>query len=230
MPADSALPGSGSVSFRRYRPEDLDTCAKLAQEAFPYGRGDPVRNQTEFTMEGYIESSLLWSNWSEVACVSDEVVGFLFGRIETTWKDRSRLKNSAMEVMMFARWILRDASMLLRSLGLMWNVWITELKVAAHRPSSGAEIELLIVDSHFRGKRIGKELVDRFLAVAGEAGVKVVTVYTEDLQSNYQFYERYGFRKVATFRDDVTSYFAGKPSTAIIFALDLRRPTDAAKQ
>lgn len=227
MSIDPTVTNTGSVTFRRYRPEDLKACARFAQEAFPYGRGDAAQDQAEFTMEGYIESSLLWSNWAEVACVGDTVVGFLFGKIETAWRDRSRVRNTALEFMMLARWVLRDMHMLLRSFGLMWNVWITELKVAAHRPPSEAEIELLIVDSTQRGRGIGKQLVDRFLEAARQAGAKVVTVYTEDLQSNYQFYERYGFRKVATFRDDVTSYFAGKASTAIIFALDLRQPTGA---
>lgn len=174
-------------------------------------------------MEGYVESSLLWSNWSAVACVGETVVGFLFGRIESTWKERSHLRNILLELRMLSRWILRDPLTLARSFGLIWNVWITELKVTGHKPRSDAEIELLIVDSQHRGKGIGRELVGSFLEAARHAGASTVTVYTEDLQSNYQFYEKYGFRRVATFHDDVTSYFANQDSTAIVFALDLRR-------
>ena len=213
----------GDVAFRSYRPSDLTVCGRLAKEAFPYGRGSERENSSKWTMEGYIESSLLYSTWSEVACVGDEVVGFLFGRIEKTWKGRNRFRPLITELAMTARFLLRDPLMLARSLGLMWNVWITEAKLAEHRPESDAEIELLIVDSRHRGKGIGKQLADRFLGAAKNAGARVATLYTEDLQSNYRFYESYGFKRVDTFYDDVTSYFAGKPSTAIIYALDLKR-------
>ena len=181
-------------------------------------------------MEGYVESSLMWSNWSEVACIDDSVVGFLFGRIDKTMRDKSHARSVYLETKMLSRWILRNPIELFRSFGLMWNVWITELKLAGHKPPSDAEIELLIVDSKHRGKGIGRSLVGRFLAAAREAGAGVVTVYTEDLQSDYQFYERYGFTKVATFHDDVTSYFANKDSTAIVFALDLKRATETVGQ
>ena len=211
------------VTFRGYLPSDLAACARLAKEAFPYGRGSERADSSKWAMEGYVESSLLYSTWSEVACIGDEVVGFLFGRIEKTWKGRNRLRPLFTELAMTAKFLLRDPLMLLRSLGLMWNVWITEAKLAEHRPKSDAEIELLIVDSQHRGRGIGKQLVDRFLGAAVNAGARVATLYTEDLQSSYQFYERYGFRRVATFYDDMTSYFANEPSMAIIYALDLKR-------
>ncbi|OGS56037.1 MAG: hypothetical protein A3K60_02720 [Euryarchaeota archaeon RBG_19FT_COMBO_56_21] len=202
----------------------------MAKEAFPYGRGTSGKDEGEMTMKGYVESSLLYSTWSEVACIGDAVVGFLFGRIEKTWKGRSRMRTLLVELSMTARFLLRNPLMLARSFGLMWNVWITELKLAEHRPRSDAEIELLIVDSKNRGEGIGKDLVDRFITAAKEAGAEVVTLYSEDLQSNYQFYEKYGFRRVATFYDDVTSYFANKASTAIIYALDLKQSTDTERQ
>ena len=218
------------VTFRGYRSEDMRICAKLALEAFPPGREDFAISTGGMSMEGYVESSLMWSNYAEVACVDGAVVGFLFGKIDMTWKDRSRIKEIGQELSMLLRWIVRDPLVLARSFGLMWNVWITELKVAENRPSgSDAEIELFIVDSRQRGKGIGTELINRFLIAARQAGSSVVTVYTEDLQSDYQFYEKRGFRRVATFHDDVTSYFANRTSNAIIFALDLRQSAGPAK-
>src|SRR4030065_2728581 len=88
--------------------------------------------------KGYLESSLLYSTWSEVACIGDAVVGFLFGRIEKTWKGRSRMRTLLVELSMTARFLLRNPLMLARSFGLMWNVGLTELKLAEHRPRSEA--------------------------------------------------------------------------------------------
>jgi len=53
-------------------------------------------------------------------------------------------------------------------------------------------------------------------------GSSVITVYTDDKTSNWQFYERYGFKKVATFYDNVSSYYADVDSNGIVYALDLR--------
>src|SRR4030067_2031966 len=104
-----------SVIFRGYRPDDLKACARLAKEAFPYGRGTAGEDEGEMTMKGYVESSLLYSTWSEVACIGDAVVGFLFGRIEKTWKGRSRMRTLLVERSMTALFLLRHPLMLARS-------------------------------------------------------------------------------------------------------------------
>jgi hypothetical protein len=49
-----------NVQFRAYRPQDLKTCARLAHEAFPSGRQRSAGEHQEVTMEGYVESSLMW--------------------------------------------------------------------------------------------------------------------------------------------------------------------------
>jgi len=89
-------------------------------------------------------------------------------------------------------------------------------------PKSDASIEMFMVDPKHRGKGIGTELIERFLKAARDAGSSLVTVYTDDRMSSWQFYERHGFKKIDTFRDDVSSLWSGGESHGIIFVLDLK--------
>ena len=73
-------------------------------------------------------------------------------------------------------------------------------------------------------------LIDRFLHTARDVGSTLATVYTDDKMSNWQFYEKYGFRRVRTFHDDVTTYFCNVDSTGIIYVLDLKRVQATAGQ
>jgi ribosomal protein S18 acetylase RimI-like enzyme len=107
---------------------------------------------------------------------------------------------------------------------------LTELKLKVNMPRSDAEIRLFIVDSKHRGKGIGGMLIDRFLHTARDAGSTLATVYTDDKTSNWQFYEKYGFRRVGTFHDNVTSYFCNVDSTGMIYVLDLKKAQATAGQ
>jgi len=79
------------------------------------------------------------------------------------------------------------------------------------------------VDSRHRGKGIGSALLERFLSAAKEMGSTRVTVYTDDLMSDWRFYERRGFKRITTFYDNITSCYSGTPSLGIIYAMDLEQ-------
>jgi ribosomal protein S18 acetylase RimI-like enzyme len=107
-------------------------------------------------------------------------------------------------------------------ISMVWGIVLTELKLMVKMPRSDASIEMFIVNSKHRGRGIGTELVDRFLRAAKEARSTLVTVYSDDRMSNWQFYERYGFEKIGTFHDNITSFYSGGDARGIILALDLR--------
>ena len=210
------------ILFRQYAPSDLATCAKLAEEAWPYGKTMFSGPSNVSTMTGYIRSTLIHSTWTEVATISGEVVGFLFGHIDKQQNSKSWLKSLGEEVSMFSGLLFADYIKPDKALLMLFGITMTELKLAINRPKSDAEIEMLIVGAGHRGSGIGKALVDRFIEAARQVGSSVITVYTDDKTSNWQFYERYGFKKVATFYDNVSSYYADVDSNGIVYALDLR--------
>jgi len=173
-------------------------------------------------MEGYIESSLMNANWTEIAYDSQGVVGFLFGRIDK-YRGEAAVPGSLFgELPMLAKYIVGKYRKTPGILELFWTLLLTELKLKINMPRSDAEIGLFIVDSKHRGKGIGGMLIDRFLHTARDVGSTLTTVCTDDKTSNWQFYEKYGFRRVGTFHDDVTSFFCNVDSTGMIYVLDLR--------
>jgi len=122
---------------------------------------------------------------------------------------------------MFGRFFSSDRNRLDIPLRSVLAFFFTEFRLTVNRPDADADITLVVVDSKFRGMGIGKALVDRFVKVAEDAGAHAVLVYTDDKTSNWRFYEIYGFKKVITFYDGISTYFAGQPANAIYYILNL---------
>lgn len=173
-------------------------------------------------MEGYMQYSLDSSNYSEVAHTDDMMIGFLFGRIDNYRAAPAPERSSLGEIPSLLRSILEYDRSDTRLLMFLWSLALTEFKLKVNTPRSEASIEMFIVDSEFRGKGVGTALLDRFLEAARESGARLVTVYTDESMSNWQFYERRGFKRVATFHDNITSHYSGTHAKGIIFAMELR--------
>jgi GNAT superfamily N-acetyltransferase len=216
-PADHA-----DVHFRSFEQGDISACARLAADAWPPGPGIVTKELELSSMKGYMEYSAGLANWTEIAYTSEGVVGLLFGRIDNhhgTSKPKEALLG---ELPTFLRSFFVKDRLSVSSVRFFWGLFLTELKLKLRMPKSDASIVMFIVYSSHRGKGIGGELVGRFLRAAKDTGSTLVTVYTDDITSNWQFYERRGFKRVGTFHDNVTSYYSGKYARGIIFALDLR--------
>jgi ribosomal protein S18 acetylase RimI-like enzyme len=173
-------------------------------------------------MEGYVEHSLNTSNWREVAHSSEGILGFLLGRIDGYPNVPVPKRSTLGELPQAIRSFFRKGRMTPWHISMVWGIVLTELKLMVKMPRSDASIEMFIVNSKHRGRGIGTELVDRFLRAAKEARSTLVTVYSDDRMSNWQFYERYGFEKIGTFHDNITSFYSGGDARGIILALDLR--------
>jgi ribosomal protein S18 acetylase RimI-like enzyme len=213
--------GSEEVTFRKYEATDLRRCAGLAEQAWPM-RGERRTDPDEpSAFEPWIESSSMSATWAEVAVVSGDVVGFLFGSV-----DKMKPKGAGLEEVLNMLWMVR------RMLSGGFDRWeaplrtmlsfsFMEFKLEVNKPDADADIILLIVDAKYRGRNIGKALVDRFVETARNAGAHAISLFTDDKISNWKFYEIYGFRKTSTFYDNISTYFAGEPANAIYYLLDL---------
>lgn len=211
-----------TISFRRYEPGDISACAHLAEEAWPANPAIVSKELEQSGMRGYMRYSLSLANWTDIAYTSEGIVGFLFGRIDNHLGGATPKKPPFGELQSIMRSFFERDRTSTRSLGFLWNLVLTELKLKIVMPKSDASIEMFIVDSRNRGKGIGSELIGRFLQAARHADSSLVMVYTDDRMSNWQFYEKRGFKRVGTFHDNVTSYYSGMYARGIIFTLDLR--------
>ncbi len=209
------------ISFRKHETGDIKACGRLARQAWPAGPGKASKDVEQASMEGYMQYSLDSSNWADIACADGRMIGFLFGRIDglRAVPERSHLG----EIPSLSKSILEYDRRDLRLLAFIWSLALTELKLKLNTPPSDASVEMFIVDSEWRGKGVGSTLLDRFLKAAEGAGAGVVTVYTDDLMSDWRFYERRGFGVVATFHDNITSYYSGSKARGLIFSLVLAR-------
>lgn len=219
--AAPASPPPTAVSFRKYRDGDIPHCARLARDAWPAGPAMASKEIEAAGMVGYMQYSLDSSNWAEIAISGEEVVGFLFGRIDGCGEAPE--KSHLGELPSLLRSIIRHDRKSPRLLRFAWGVAMTDLKLRLNTPPSDASVEMFIVDSRHKGKGIGSALLERFLSAARDTGSTRVTVYTDDLMSDWRFYERRGFKKVTTFYDNITSYYSGTRSLGIVYAMDLER-------
>lgn len=209
------------LSFRPCKDNDIPALARLAKEAWPANSTVGSVEDELSGMESYIEYSLSVSNWTEVAEAKEGVVGFLLGRIDRYPTRPLARRTFVGEFPAALSWLLKRREKTSWHLSFAWAILLTDLKLMLNRPASDASIEMFIVDSRHRGKGIGRELMERFLEAARRAGSKSVTVYTDDRMSNWQYYERWGFKKIKIFYDNITSKYSGRPAQGMIFVLDI---------
>ena len=205
---------------REFQPGDMVACTRLAWDAWAADSVGPDEEIDPLVMEGYVRSFLVRSNWKVVACDSQGVIGLLFGRIGGK-RPKGGSGPMGSELAMIPHFLLGVNDQHISPIVLI-HFFLTEFKVFVNVPRSDAEINLIIVDRKHRGKGLGRMLMDRFIAEAREAGCRLATLYTDDQMSNWRFYEIYGFRRVGTFHDNLTSYFAEKKATGIVYELDLK--------
>lgn len=219
------VPSQEEIGFRPFEPGDILAATKLAWDAWARG-GEEEDEDTEEVdprvMEGYVSSFIMRSNWNEVAHDSNGVIGIMFGRIDALAKGGGGIRSALRELRLIPGFLFNRYGDEAVAPIVVWHFLMTELKVLLNKPRSDAEINLIIVDTGHRGKGIGRTLVERFIKAAKEAGSRQVTLYTDDQVSNWKFYEIIGFRRVATFHDGLTSYFAETNAKAIVYALDLK--------
>ncbi len=209
------------LRFMPFAPGHIKACARLAREAWPAGPGVASKEIELAGMEGYMQYSLDSSNWTDIACADEGMAGFLFGRIDGLPGPPSPDRGVLGELPSLLASILDHDRRDPRMLAFLWSLALTEFKLRLNTPESDASVEMFIVDSGWRGKGVGTMLLGRFLAAARGAGCRRVTLYTDELMSNWRFYESRGFRKVATFHDNITSHYSGSDARGIIFSMDL---------
>ena len=160
-----------------------------------------------------------YSDWREVACVSDSVVGFAFGRERGPLSTREIVGSFGSYLSAMVR-IARNSSCRFW-VPMLITCILSELKIQLKSPGCEGEVAFLVVDGKHRGAGIGRHLLNRFIGHALDAGVNTMSVYTTDPGCNWQFYQAQGFEKAVEFDDDVGAYLEGSPSKGLILTLDL---------
>jgi len=199
----------------------MKVCASFSADAWPQFSNTLVDDDLLKLMVAYVELSLFWSTWCEVACISNEVVGFIFGRIE---KDASPIKNFktySKTLYTLLKLILGRYGRLKQPVTFIKKFWATESIVEEKMPKADGSIELFAVSSRHQGKGIGRKLMNRFLQFARMKKARLITVYTDPI-SNFKFYEIIGFKRHVTFDDPFNTYMEGKKIPGFIYTYQIQ--------
>lgn len=209
------------VRVRKFAVADLLRCVEIAIEVWPDIPESMTREEMTRLMKAYVEDSMTLSAWREVACISDEVVGVIFGSIEGGMGPGDRIRTSVLRLLVWLRFVAHGRTSMLTRLSVFMKSIATEVKLIKARPETDAEVTLLLLSSNHRGKGIGKLLMGRFLQEARSRSARTATVYTTDPGCNWHFYERCGFKEVGGFDDNLVSFVQGVDTKGLVFAIDL---------
>ena len=202
-----------ALSFRDYRPADSQRFVEIMASAWP----KLARSIHVASVEWYVESA----TWKETACVSDTVVGVLFGKIDRDLTSLGRSRIFLSHVAVYLKLLIGLYGRLPHRLTSIKNGISSDRKIAAESPQVDGEVTFFAVDAAYRRKGIGKALMGRFIDHAKSKGARRISVYTTNPGSDWAFYERYGFRKHSSFRDSFMSFAWREEVAAIIYILDI---------
>jgi ribosomal protein S18 acetylase RimI-like enzyme len=209
------------LQIRKFNKEDTLRCSELAADAWPIvSTWVPKKDVVKF-MHSYVEIYKLQSTWLEVACISGNIVGFLFGRVNTDYKMIAKIKAFFSILAIGIKIISGRYGNVSKPFTLLWKFDLNELKVKRNTPKSDGEVVLFVVDSKYRGRGIGKVLMDRFMETAKNKNANVISVYT-NTEANWRFYEKYGFKKYSAFYDDLTSYFKNEEVKGFVYTIGIQ--------
>jgi len=203
------------IHYRPYVDSDLDRCAELAVDAWPIVSA--VAEDTHSLMKAYVKSSLLFSDYTELCCVGDEVVGLLFG---LTHKKLPPFKTRLELNRLFWGFVAGRYGPSKRRFRLLATFALTLLKVEVICRRLDCEVELFVVDAAYRGQGLGRALLDRFVDHLRDQNKRTLYLYT-NMVSNWRFYEKYGFIKYRDFYDNQLSFLRGTKTQGYIYSYQL---------
>lgn len=210
--------GATAVMYMYYRPyanDDLDRCAALAADAWPVASA--IAEDTHSLMIAYVKLCLLYSDYSEVCCTDDKVVGLLFGR---TGKKCLSLREGFEFDRLSWGFLTGKYGKTKRRLRFSVSFVQTLVKAEFYGRKFDSEVELFVVDEEYRGQGIGQSLMNHFTRHLKQKNRKTLFVYT-NIESNWTFYEKYGFIKHRDFYDNNLSFLRGSKTYGYIYYYEL---------
>jgi GNAT superfamily N-acetyltransferase len=201
-----------NFEFRPFIETDLVRCAQLSVDAWPISQVIAPQD-TDSLMKAYVRISLILSDYSEICYYNNEVLGFLFGMTSMRYPDFNKRLDLWKLLWGF---ITGKYGRIKRRFRFLLAFLTTMIKVEFLCSKFDSEIVLFVVDGQYRGKGIGKALVNHFIDYAKQNKKETIYLYT-DIESNWPFYEKTGFTKYKDFYDPEVSFLRGERTMSFIY-------------
>lgn len=204
---------SEGLTFREYEKKDFQRCVEITAKAWQELTG----GRAAADLEGYLGPS----TWRQLACVDNVPVGFLFGTIYSDLGALRKLKVPLMHATVNAKVLLGLYGKTPDRLAWIMGGIATERDIKRGRAEADGKIDFFVIDPTYRGKGIGKDLLQRFVEHAISRGASRISVDSLEFES-WRFYVKHGFTKLsATFRDDLHSRIRNEDVKGYQFVMDI---------
>lgn len=202
--------------FREYKKEDYSSCEALVNQAWKFDEVFKPQEFASIAKQLYTRGAELESSYAMVVEHNGRVVGFIFGRNQSTHKTQ---RNLAFKFGILWKLFRLKASRPTKN-ELLTAMGEHEKNRSEHIPKLRSEIALFVVDKSFHGKGLGKQLWDGFKQDC--AGSAVSQVYVETNKKGASgFYEAIGFEHLADF-DSPLHEFATPDGQACVYVCKLK--------
>lgn len=184
-----------SLVYREIRKSDYSRVKELINEAFKFKQYTSNSKVLDIILEIYIRSCLLEQDYTEVIEENGEIMGLLFGKTNKKSNFVKNANNIWSLLVCWARALFtakKDKGILL-DFKKVTNAYSNLIKEC--NDNFDGEVVLFIVDEKYRGRGIGKKLVNNYLDFCKSKAVRSLYLFT-DSKCNYGFYDNSGFKRM----------------------------------
>lgn len=206
--------------LRTYTDRDFAACVALVNTVWNFDARFKPPALSALFKEMYVGVSLAASNFYQVVEEDGRVVGFLFAKGGAG----SLYHNAYSGLTGIARFFYRLLT--LRGAPMRRKVYYAGIIVQhewnrrAVEATRANEAHLMAVDPSAQGKGYGRLLMDAYIAHCRAAQIGRITLET-DRESNYGFFEHYGFTVKGEFYSPLQHAYTGTSGQSFVYELKL---------
>lgn len=210
---------SGAV-MREYRPGDLDRCVAIVGEVWDFDEHLRAQALADFVKWLYTAGTLAESRYARVIESGGEVQALLFGRAGTGDPYRNEYSGVIGRVRTLGRFLALPGVGFASKLGWLRAIAVHQITRRRIEPVGEGEVTLFAAALAAQGKGHGRRLMDGYVDHCRRLGIERLTVET-DVDSNYGFYDHYGFTRIGEFNSPMNQRFSGGSGRSFVCELNL---------
>lgn len=212
---------NSNINIESYSKEYKQECIDIIQTQWPLtGSGLITKNNEEGLVKLDLEIKLLKSNFKKVVLVNNKVSGLLFAKITKNNSFISNLVNNLKIIIKLVMFFLGFYGIYRNRVFLLKEFIKHEKQLSSYISSKDNELILFVMSERSRGKGLGRIMIDKLLDTTKKQRDLSIKLYTNE-DCTWQFYEKYGFKRIFEFPHRLHEIFTGFKITGFVYELNL---------